>query len=148
MYLSLLSLLPLSDDWIDSLPKVDMKITVQIPSLEYPICADKYLRTPEETPTNEEEPREMPLRLPCRHILGAACITCLARQANASSCVVCPCCRASHQHILTPECTQEKEAKFMWVAIEIFTRLRGQENFQTLQRRAGREQAPSGQVCG
>lgn len=56
MYLSLLSLLPLSDDWIDSLPKVDMKVIVPIPGLEYPICADKYLGTPEETPTNEEEP--------------------------------------------------------------------------------------------
>lgn len=104
MYLNLLNCLHLSDNWVDSLPKVDMEVTMPTSDLECPICIDRYL---EETST-DEEPREMPLRLSCRHILGAACISRLARQANASSCLVCPLCRASYDHTLTPE---QKEAK-------------------------------------
>lgn len=106
-----------------------MEVSVPTSNLECLICTDKHLETPEETPTDAEEPRKMPLRLPCRHILAAACITRLARQANASSCVVCPFCIASHKHILTPECTQEKGANSMRITIEIFTQLRGQEKF-------------------
>lgn len=132
MYLNLLNCLHLSDNWVDSLPKVEREVTMPTSDLECPICIDRYLKTPEETST-DEEPREMPLRLSCRHILGAACISRLARQANASSCVVCPLCRASYDHILTPDFTREKEAKSMWIAIEIFSRLRGQEKFQDIE---------------
>lgn len=77
MYLRLLISLPLSADWIDSLPKVDLEVTVPTPNLECPICTDRYLETPEESPIDEES-REIPLRLPCNHILGAACIGRLA----------------------------------------------------------------------
>lgn len=105
-----------------------MEVAFPTSSFECPICTDKHLETPEETPTDAEEPREMPLRLPCRHILGAACITRLARQTNASSCVIC---------ILTPECTQKRKPIPCGLQLRSLPSCEGRRSFKTLRQSNG-----------
>lgn len=129
LYLDLLDYLPLHISWLKSLPELDMEVAVPTPGPECPICTYPYNfknsaeGQPAET-LDGEELKETPVQLPCGHIIGINCIHYLAWSANASSCVVCPFCRVSHNHIpISPKGTDDRLAKCMWIMLEIFLRL-------------------------
>lgn len=124
LYLDVLDYLPLPHDWLTSLPVLTMENAAPAPGHECPICYTPYLTiSSQEKPGGSQGLQEIPVRLPCGHILGLICIHRLAWNANASTCVVCPFCRASHNHVpISPEGTRDKLAKCMWVTLEIFLR--------------------------
>lgn len=133
LYLDVLDYLPLHISWLTSLPELDMEVAVPTPGPECPICTYPYnIKISEGQPAEPhlfepldgEQRDETPVQLPCGHIIGINCIHYLAWSANASSCVVCPFCRASHNHMpISPEGTDDRLAKCMWVMLEIFLRL-------------------------
>lgn len=129
MYLELLDCIPFSDSWISSLPQVDIGSTVPRVGPDCPICYLPYLQTAkDESLTDDSDRKEIPLRLPCGHILCEKCVRHLAWDANASTGVLCPFCRASFNHILvTPARSWETLFKCMWVALEIYIRLHDDE---------------------
>lgn len=131
MYLDLLDCLPLSDSWIHSLPQIDTEVTVPSVGPDCPICYFPYLQTAnDESPaaTDNSDWKEIPVRLPCGHILCEKCVHHLAWDANASSGVLCPFCRAGFNHMpITLEESWEMLLKRMWVTLEIFTRVYGDE---------------------
>lgn len=125
MYLDLMESLPLPVGWLASLPKLDMEVTIPSPGPNCPICTNPYIKIPEE-PLYVTEQIEIPVRLPCGHIMGLKCVYHLAWGANASTGVVCPFCRASHNHMpVSAEGTEDKLEKCMWIMLETFLRLQG-----------------------
>lgn len=132
MYLGLLDCIPLFDGWISSLSHLDIddtEVTVP-PSIgpECPICYDPYIRIANEkkSPTDDDSDwKEIPLRLPCGHVLCKKCVRDVAGHANASTGVVCPFCRASFNHmpITAASGSWDKLLKCMWVTLDIFFRL-------------------------
>lgn len=125
MYLDLLNYLPLPAGWLTSLPELDIEVTVPNPGPDCIICTNPYIRNSQE-PLFGKEQVEIPVRLPCGHIMGLNCLYRLAWSANASTGVICPFCRASHNHMpVTAEETEDKLAKCMWIMLEIFLRLQG-----------------------
>lgn len=135
LYLDLLDYLPLPFYWLTSLPVLDMGVAVPTLGPECPICANSYIRNLEEQSLGGEVPKEIPVRLPCGHIIGRKCIHYLAWHANASTGVVCPFCRANHNHMpIHQEATEDKLAICMWVMLETFLRLQaGQSEFEDME---------------
>lgn len=163
MYLDLLEYFALPVAWLASLPKLEEDMEVTIPTREEPnnycpICTNPYncIKIPEReqhqfgtthtTKKQEETTEEIPVRLPCDHIMGLKCVFRLARGANASTGVVCPFCRASHNHVPVSSANADADAeeeeedddndeegtteeyklgKCMWIMLETFVRLRG-----------------------
>lgn len=128
MYLDLLDCIPLSDSWISSLTHIDIDTEVTVPSIgpDCPICYDPYIRIANDTiPTDASDRKEIPLRLPCGHVLCKKCVHRVAWHANASTGVVCPFCRASFNHmpITADSGSWDKLLKCMWVTLETYTRL-------------------------
>lgn len=126
MYLDLLDCIPLSDIWISSLSHIDTEVTVPSIGPDCPICYDPYLQSANgESPTDNSDRKEIPLRLPCGHILCEKCVRHLAWHANASTGVLCPFCRASFNHMpITADLESwDMLLKCMWVTLEIFIRL-------------------------
>lgn len=162
MYLDLLDCIPLSESWISSLSHIDINKTiinteVTVPpsniGRDCPICYDPYVRIADDgkspttttTKTNDwERKREIPVGLPCGHILCEKCVCKLAWLANASTGVLCPFCRASFNHIILSMTSTAAAAaagsdsdsnsdsgsswwdmllKCMWVTLEIYIRL-------------------------
>lgn len=122
MYLDLLEYFALPVAWLASLPKLDMEVTIPTPEPNCPICTNPYIKI------SEQRKIEIPVRLPCGHVMGLKCVFRLARGANASTGVVCPFCRASHNHVpisAAEEGTEDKLGKCMWTMLETFVRLRG-----------------------
>lgn len=134
MYLDLLGYLPLPVGWLASLPELDMEVTIPTPGPNCPICTNPYLKVPEENLFGTEQ-IEIPVRLPCGHIMGLKCVHRLAWDANASTGVVCPFCRASHNHMpVSAEGTEDKLEKCMWIMLETFVRLQGGwEDFEDME---------------
>lgn len=126
MYLDLLEYFALPVAWLASLPKLDMEVTIPTPGPNCPICTNPYIKIPERHQSGTKQ-IEIPVRLPCGHIMGLKCVFRLAWAANASTGVVCPFCRASHNHVsVSAEGTDEdKLVKCMWIMLETFVRLRG-----------------------
>lgn len=164
MYLHLLDCIPLSESWISSLSHIEINITIINTEVtvspsnigrDCPICYDPYIRiandgkspttTTTTTKTNDwERKREIPVELPCGHILCEKCVCKLAWLANASTGVLCPFCRASFNHIILPITFTAAAAaaaagsdsdsdsgsscwdmllKCMWVTLETYVRL-------------------------
>lgn len=135
LYLDVLDCLPLPNYWLTSLPLLDMEVAVPTFGSECPICAHPYIKNLEEQAMGSIEPKETPARLPCGHVIGLKCIHYLAWHANASTGVICPFCRASHNHIpIGPEGIEDKLANCMWVMLEIFLRLQaGESDFEDME---------------
>lgn len=144
LFLWMLLDLSIPEVWIKSLPRIDLDVTVPSPEPECPICRSVYLRNLDEEdayvphPCEDDgidgERNEMPLRLPCGHILGQECIICLVREAPASIGVLCPLCRAKHNHIpINWERTTDTLDRCMLIAIETFVSLNEWWEFQDLE---------------
>lgn len=133
LYLGMLDYLPILSFWINSLPEVDLEAIIPSPEPECPICTNTYLKNLEDVPASGEA-REIPIRLPCGHILGLECIVILAVRANSSSGVLCPFCRARHNHVPTSwQGTSGMLDRCMWVALDIFVRVNRWEEFQDME---------------
>lgn len=98
LYLGMLDYLFILSFQINSLPEVDLEAIIPSPEPECPICTNTYLKNPEDVPTSREV-KEISIRLPYGHILDLKCIFILAVRANLSSGVLCPFCRARHNHV-------------------------------------------------
>lgn len=144
LFLWMLLDLSIPEVWIKSLPRIDLDVTVPSPEPECPICRSTYLENLDEEDAYVPHPyeddminggrKEMPLRLPCGHILGQECIICLVREAPASIGVLCPLCRAKHNHIpISWEVTSDTLDRCMLIAIETFVSLNEWWEFQDLE---------------
>ena len=70
LYLDLLDTLPLPTPWILSLPQLDLEVTVPSIDPDCPTCANTYLpNLVDDIPADQDNPHEMPRRLPCGHHL-------------------------------------------------------------------------------
>lgn len=134
MYLGLMKYLPLPLGWLRSLPKLDTGFTISAPESGCPICTIPYYNNFNEhlSGTNQIE---TPAWLPCGHIMGLRCVAQLVKRSNTTTCVVCPFCRASHNHLsVSAEGTEYKLEKCMWIMLETFVRLHGgPEDFEDME---------------
>lgn len=138
MYLDLLDCIPLSDSWISSLSHIDIDTEVTVPSIgpDCPICYDPYIRIAnDKIPIDDSDRKEIPLRLPCGHVLCKKCVRHVAWHANASTGVICPFCRASFNHMpMTGDSgSWDKLLKCMWVTLEIYIRLHDEDDEEDME---------------
>ena len=125
---------PLPTPWILSLPQRDLEVTVPSIGPDCPTCANTYLpNLVDDIPADQDNPQEMPRRLPCGHHLCKKRIRRLAWDADATDSLLCPFCQASHDHVPTSQGGSLEDIldKCMWIALEIFTWLH-QDDFQDM----------------